>query len=321
MSTVQDGPTLPPELAMSRPTQARILIVDDDPSNAMLLARIFDNDYEVLCANDGEQALQIARDEHPEVILLDVMMPGLDGFEVCSRLKAEHGTDSIPVIFITGTGDLSAETRGLKLGAVDYVTKPINPPVVMMRVRNQVELKQARDQLTRLATTDGLTGLANRRHFDETLAKEYARLARTDDKLSVILLDVDHFKPYNDFYGHQAGDDTLRAVAAVIQQAMLRPADFAARYGGEEFACILPDTDAEGALAIAEGIRNEIHALRIEHAKSTANGHVTVSIGAATRRCVPGGSPLILVGEADRQLYRAKMGGRNRVCTPQVRDH
>ena len=306
---------------MSRPTQARILIVDDDPSNAMLLARIFDNDYEVLCANDGEQALQIARDEHPEVILLDVMMPGIDGFEVCERLKAEHGTDSIPVIFITGTGDLSAETRGLKLGAVDYVTKPINPPVVMMRVRNQVELKQARDQLTRLATTDGLTGLANRRHFDETLAKEYARLARTDDKLSLILLDVDHFKPYNDFYGHQAGDDTLRAVAAVIQEAMLRPADFAARYGGEEFACILPDTDAEGALAIAEGIRNEIQALRIEHAKSTANGHVTVSIGAATKRCVPGGSPLLLIGDADRQLYRAKMGGRNRVCTPQVRDH
>ncbi len=306
---------------MATKSQARILIVDDDPSNARLLARIFDDSYEVLCTTDSQQALELARDAHPEVILLDVMMPGLDGFEVCSRLKAEHDTSNIPVIFITGMGDLGAETRGLKLGAVDYVTKPINPPVVKMRVRNQVELKQARDQLTRLAITDGLTGLANRRHFDEVLAKEYARLARHDGELSLILLDVDHFKAFNDAYGHCQGDDCLRTVAHMISSAMLRPADLGARYGGEEFACVLPETDFEGALAIAEGIRTQIESLRIPHAYSTVADHVTVSIGIATELCVPGGSPQELIGEADRQLYRAKMGGRNRVCSEFIREH
>jgi diguanylate cyclase (GGDEF)-like protein len=303
------------------PQAARILIVDDDPSNARLLALIFDDNYEVLCATDGEQALEMARQEHPEVILLDVMMPGIDGFEVCSRLKADGSTSGIPVIFITGVGDFGAETRGLKLGAVDYVTKPISPPVVKMRVRNQIELKQARDELTRLSITDGLTGLANRRHFDETLAKEYARLARHEGGLSLILLDVDYFKGFNDTYGHCKGDECLRAVANVISEATLRPADLGARYGGEEFACVLPDTDSDGALAIAEGIRNAIEALRIPHAGSASADHVTASFGIATRRCLPGGSPLELIAEADRQLYRAKMGGRNRVCSEIVREH
>jgi diguanylate cyclase (GGDEF)-like protein len=300
---------------------AKILIVDDDPSNASLLARLFEDSYDVLCANDGETALRIAHDSHPEVILLDVMMPGLDGFEVCRRLKAEHDTDGIPVIFITGTGDLGAESRGLEVGAADYVVKPINPMVVRMRVRNQVELKQARDQLTQLATTDGLTGLANRRHFDAVLVREYARQARTNEKLSLIMLDVDHFKAYNDTFGHSAGDACLRAVAGAVEAAMLRPADLAARYGGEEFACILPDTDGEGALAIAEGIRHQIDSLHIAHPVSQASNHVTVSIGIATRRCLPGGDPQRLIEDADSQLYRAKMSGRNRVCSPQVRDH
>jgi diguanylate cyclase (GGDEF)-like protein len=306
---------------MEAKSQARILIVDDDASNARLLAQIFDDNYEVLCTTDGASAVELARDAHPAVILLDVMMPGVDGFEVCARLKADLETSDIPVIFITGVGDFGAETRGLKLGAVDYVTKPISPPVVRMRVRNQVELKQARDALTRLATTDGLTGLANRRHFDEILAKEYARLARYDDELSLILLDIDHFKEFNDTYGHCDGDDCLRAVAGVISAATLRPADLGARYGGEEFACILPETDTEGAHAIAEDIRTGIEALQIPHTHSSIADHVTASFGIATVRCMPGGSAQELIGEADRQLYRAKMGGRNRVCSEFVREH
>jgi diguanylate cyclase (GGDEF)-like protein len=301
--------------------QARILIVDDDVSNARLLAHIFDDVYEVLCTTSGERAIELARDAHPEVILLDVMMPGIDGFEVCSRLKADVETSGIPVIFITGMGDFGAETRGLKLGAVDYVTKPISAPVVRMRVNNQVELKQARDQLTRLAITDGLTGLANRRQFDETLLREYARLARHEAELSLLMIDVDHFKAFNDTYGHCKGDDCLRAVARVIADATLRPADLGARYGGEEFACVLPETSAEGANAIAEEIRAKIEMLRIPHACSTGADHVTVSIGVATTRCLPGGSPLDLISEADRQLYRAKLGGRNRACSELTREH
>lgn len=306
---------------MPMKSPARILIVDDDVSNARLLARIFDDNYDVLCTTDGEHALELARDAHPSVILLDVMMPGIDGFEVCSRLKADDDTAEIPVIFITGMGDFSAETRGLKLGAVDYVTKPISPAVVKMRVRNQIELKQARDQLTRLAITDGLTGLANRRQFDDVLEKEHARLARAGAELSLIMLDVDHFKPYNDAYGHARGDECLRAVAQVISEATLRPADLGARYGGEEFACVLPDTDAEGARAIAEDIRARVEALRIPHAYATSSDHVTISVGVATERCMPGGSPLALIEQADRQLYRAKQGGRNQVCSELTREH
>lgn len=306
---------------MPMKSPARILIVDDDLSNARLLARIFDDSYDVLCTTDGEHALELARDAHPSVILLDVMMPGIDGFEVCSRLKADDDTAEIPVIFITGMGDFSAETRGLKLGAVDYVTKPISPAVVKMRVRNQIELKQARDQLTQLAITDGLTALGNRRHFDDVLEKEHARLARNDAELSLIMLDVDHFKRYNDAYGHGRGDDCLRAVAQVIAEAMLRPADLGARYGGEEFACVLPETDAEGARAIAEEIRARVEALRIPHGCSDTSDYVTVSVGVATERCQPGGSPLALVEQADRQLYRAKQSGRNQVCSELTREH
>jgi diguanylate cyclase (GGDEF)-like protein len=294
--------------------QARILIVDDDPSNVELLAQIFEEEYEVLFATSGERALEVAATSQPDLVLLDVLMPGIDGFQVCARLKANRATVGISVIFITGLGDMDAETRGLELGAVDYVTKPINPAVVRMRVRNQVELKRARDTLTRLATTDGLTGIANRRHFDECLAREHARLSRIEVALSLVLCDIDHFKPYNDSYGHIQGDDCLRSVAQAIEGAMSRPADLAARYGGEEFVCLLPETDAEGARAVGERIRAAVAALQIPHSESAVADHITISVGVATVRCRPGRSILAVVARADEQLYLAKSNGRDRVC-------
>ena len=294
--------------------QARILIVDDDLANAQLLARLFDDDYEVLCASDGEKALDIAGRSAPDVILLDVMMPGMDGFEVCTRLKSNHDTDAIPVILMTGMDRNDAETRGLSLGAVDYVTKPVDPQVIERRVRNQVELVRARDRLTRLASTDGLTGIHNRRHFDEMLQREYARLARSGGMLSLILLDIDHFKAYNDTYGHLRGDECLRSVAHAVIGCMYRAADIAARYGGEEFACILPDTSEDGAVATAERIRASIAALHIPHASSPTAEYVTASFGVATERCRPGHSELGLLARADEQLYRAKGSQRNSIC-------
>jgi len=293
---------------------ARLLIVDDDPSNVELLAELFDEDYEVLFATDGLKALELAARTMPDLVLLDVMMPGIDGFEVCRQLKANRATAQILVIFITGMGDMDAETRGLELGAVDYVSKPINPAVVRMRVRNQVELKRARDALTRLAITDGLTGIANRRHFDNSLQREHARLARVQAELSVVLCDIDHFKSFNDGYGHLAGDDCLRAVAHAIEQSMSRPADLCARYGGEEFVCLLPDTGLAGALAIAERARAAVAGLGIPHKHSPVAPHVTASFGVATLRCRPGRSLLSVVARADEQLYLAKSQGRNRVC-------
>ncbi|WP_024328965.1 diguanylate cyclase [Thioalkalivibrio sp. ALR17-21] len=299
---------------MNSDHRARILVVDDEPANIELLAGIFEDEHEVLFATNGKRALDLAASARPDVILLDVMMPGTDGFQVCEWLKSERATANVPVIFITGVGDTEGEARGLELGAVDYVNKPINPPVVRLRVQHQIELKRARDQLTRMAVTDGLTGLANRRQFEETLERENARLARTGDALSVILMDIDYFKPFNDTLGHVRGDDCLREVSRVLDETISRPADLAARYGGEEFGCILPETALEDAAAVAERVREAIVELGVPHPASEVADHVTASLGVATLHCQPRQSALRVVARADEQLYRAKAEGRNRVC-------
>jgi diguanylate cyclase (GGDEF)-like protein len=247
------------------------------------------------------------------VILLDVMMPKMDGYEVCTRLKTDPATADIPVIFITGMDETEAESRGLELGAVDYVTKPFKPVVVRARVHNHVELKRARDRLLALAATDGLTGLANRRRFDEALQSEWKRLQRTGSELGLIMLDIDHFKPFNDTYGHLAGDDCLRNVAGVLAGEMLRGPDVAARYGGEEFACILPETTLAGAVAVAERIRAGIEALGIPHSGSKVVPVVTASLGVISVLCTGVTRPEDLLLAADACLYRAKSEGRNRV--------
>jgi diguanylate cyclase (GGDEF)-like protein len=303
---------------MSADPAPKILLVDDESANIELLADIFD-DCEVLFATDGHRALELAASALPDVILLDIMMPGIDGFEVCRRLKAQRVTADIAVIFLTGKDDWETESEGLTLGAVDYVTKPINPPIVKMRVHNQVELKRARDKLASLAITDGLTGIANRRHFDDTLAQEHGRLARGNGELSLILLDIDHFKPFNDLLGHVAGDDALRRVALAIDGAMKRPGDIAARYGGEEFACILPETSADGAMHIAHDLHDAIAGLAIPHPDSPTSPILTISSGVATVMCRPGRSVLQVLAAADEQLYVAKTSGRDRVagdCVP-----
>lgn len=294
--------------------RARILVVDDEPANIELLAGVFEDQHEVLFATNGEKAMELAASARPDVILLDVMMPGTDGFQVCEWLKSERATANIPVIFITGVGDNEGEARGLELGAVDYVNKPINPPVVRLRVQHQIELKRARDQLTRMAVTDGLTGLANRRQFEDTLERENARLARTGGELSVILMDIDYFKPFNDSLGHVRGDDCLREVARVLDETVSRSADLAARYGGEEFGCILPDTALGNAAEVAERVRRAITELAIPHPASAVADHVTASLGVASLLCKPRRSALRVVARADEQLYRAKAEGRNRVC-------
>ena len=289
---------------------ATVLVVEDDAESARMLSKLFADSYRVLHAADAEQALAMAAAEQPDAILLDVILPGMDGFACCERLKADPCTAQIPVVFMTGIDRGEAENRGLSLGAADFVSKPVNPVVLQKRVQIQVELKRARDQLTLLAATDGLTGLANRRQFDEALAREYSRLARSRQLLSVLLADIDHFKAFNDRYGHVRGDECLQAVAHAIAGATLRAADLAARYGGEEFACILPETDARGARVIAERIRAAVAALAIVHADAPS-GAVTVSIGIASEACRPGGTGAALVMRADAQLYRAKANGRD----------
>ena len=292
----------------------RLLVVDDQPINLQALYRTFGADHQVLTATSGAQALQVARAQAPELILLDLELGDLHGFEVCRQLKADALTAEIPVIFVTATRGEEAETQGLQAGAVDFINKPINPAIVRARVGTHLTLKRQSDQLRRMAFLDGLTGLYNRRAFDDRLLAEVGRAARSAEPLALLLLDVDFFKRFNDHYGHLAGDDTLRQVGGVLKAAMLRPVDMAARYGGEEFACLLPATPLEGAVLVAERLREGVAALAIAHARSEVAAVVTASIGAVAdtgRTRIDG---LRLIEAADAALYEAKRNGRNRVC-------
>ncbi|CAH2032372.1 diguanylate cyclase domain-containing protein [Trichlorobacter ammonificans] len=298
-----------------RPT---LLIIDDTPINIRVLSELFADECEILFATSGEDGLRLAASDRPDLILLDIMMPRMDGYEVCRRLKSDPQTRDIPVVFVTALGEEKDETQGLELGAIDYIIKPINPPIVKARIRNHLELKRHRDLLSAMATIDGLTGIANRRRFDEMLRQEWHRAQRSGTPLSVLMIDIDHFKLYNDRYGHLAGDDCLKAVACCMLGVIRRPGDLLARYGGEEFACILSETDVQGARKVAEHLHQAVAALEIPHADSPVSPIITVSIGFCTTW--PNGirNSQELVDCADRNLYRAKHEGRNRVyfCGP-----
>lgn len=304
---------MPPQAA-GGPRQPCLLVVDDQPVNAQALYQAFAADHQVLMATSGEQALALCASRQPDLVLLDVEMPGMDGLQVCRRLKSDAATRDIPVMFVTAHDDEAAETQGLEAGAVDFISKPVNPRIVRARVRTHLTLKAQSDLLRRWVYLDGLTGVHNRRHFDEQLAGEWARSVRHGTDLSVLLLDVDFFKAFNDRYGHLAGDECLRRVAACLQQGLKRPGDLMARYGGEEFACLLPDTPLPGALAFARQLAADVAALGVPHAESAVAGVVTVSVGASTRPFDGAGTAAALLREADAQLYLAKTRGRNQVC-------
>lgn len=291
-----------------------VLIVDDMPFNVKVLNETLKHDYRIEVAINGAKALERARCEpQPDLILLDVMMPNMDGYEVCRRLKSDPLTESIPVIFVTAKDDEAAEEQGFELGGVDYITKPFSLAVVKMRVRTHLQLKRQADALEQLAYIDPLTGIPNRRQFMEILEREYWRALREDSALSVLMIDVDHFKAYNDHYGHGAGDDCLRQVALALTRALLRPGDQVARYGGEEFVAVLPQTDREAAALLAERLRRSVLDLGCPHARSSAGDRVTVSIGGATTSLHTAAASLeALLTLADQMLYRAKEGGRNR---------
>ncbi len=292
-----------------------VLIVDDQPPNIQALARLLKENYHILVAADGPRALELASgDKAPDVILLDIMMPEMDGYEVCRRLKNDPKTKDIPVIFVTARGDSEDEAMGLDLGAVDYIAKPFNNAVVKARVRTHVQLKIRTDLLEKLAMVDGLTGIANRRSFDQSLKLEWSRAARFGNPVSVVMMDIDHFKAYNDNYGHGAGDECLQRVAEALRSVIRRPTDHIARYGGEEFVALLPETDDQGAARMAEAFRRTVFDLGLPHAFSPIAPHVTISVGHATRPGAPDHAPQMLLEAADQALFKAKEAGRNRVA-------
>jgi diguanylate cyclase (GGDEF)-like protein len=295
--------------------EATILIVDDTPSNIQLLAIPLMATYHILVATNGEDALKLLQDEQkPDLILLDIMMPGMDGYEVCRRIKNDSGLSHIPVIFVTASTGLEEQKRGFDLGAVDYIAKPFMMPIIFARIKVHIRLKQKSDLLEKLAMLDGLTDIPNRRGLDQTLSKEWLRARRAHSYLSVCMIDIDYFKAFNDFYGHGVGDDCLRKVASAIKQSLKRPADFVGRYGGEEFMVILPDSNESSALQVAESIRANITSMNVEHEQSPIASNVTVSIGVASQ-CIDDKSEQenAIVMTADSALYAAKSQGRNKV--------
>ena len=305
--------------------RSKILIIDDTPANISILNETLKEEYDVFFATSGAEGLRVAAALVPDLILLDIMMPEMDGFQVCRKLKASEQTSAIPVIYVTAVVSHQEEARGLECGAVDYITKPISPPVVLIRVRNHLELTRrsrilealseelARKnrQLQLLARMDGLTGLANRRFLDETLDAEVRRAQRCGTPLSLIMCDIDFFKRYNDRYGHQAGDDALRRIGGLLQRLFQRGSDFPCRYGGEEFAVILSETGADQAARLAEHLRLAMCEEALPHAFSDVASCVTLSIGVVSAPASEGRTAQWFIGQADAALYRSKDQGRN----------
>jgi len=291
--------------------RASILVVDDQPINIMALNEVFKRDFDVLMAVDGASALEQARKQLPDLILLDVVMPGMGGHEVLKRLKSDPLTEDIPVIFVTSRTDEEDEATGFALGAVDYISKPINPVTVQARVRTQLAVKLQFEIIRNMALTDGVTGIANRRRFDEALYSLWRQCLRDEQPLTLMLLDVDHFKAFNDHYGHLAGDECLKNVAQCIRQVLKRPSDLLCRYGGDELAALLPNTDKAGAEYLAAQLHQKLSNLAMPHEHSTAAPWVSLSMGLATQVPVPEQNPEGLLTRADQALYRAKHEGRN----------
>ena len=298
---------------MNNAQKRSILVVDDENSNIMVLSHILSPDYTVYVAKNGKNAIHAAEKYLPDIILLDIIMPEMDGYAIIAALKESEKTRDTPVIFITGLNNADDEERGLTLGAVDYIIKPFSPAIVKLRVRNQIKMLDQYNMIERLSMLDQLTELPNRRSFDNRLHVEWGRAMREQEPISILLMDVDRFKKYNDTYGHQQGDIALQSVAGNIQAALKRSCDFAARWGGEEFIALLPNTCLGGALEIAEQIRGNIENMEIPFPSGTAT-KVTISIGVHTWKRGSAETITGFISKADEALYTAKKTGRNRVC-------
>ena len=287
----------------------KLLIIDDSPDALEVAkARLAKESLNILCAEGGIPGLEVARREKPDLILLDLEMPDMSGFDVCRALKADAELCMIPVLFLTGSATAEDKVRGLDLGAVDYVTKPFDAFELCARVRAALRTKHLQDLLIEHAHIDPLTGLPNRRALLERLQREWARIERHGGRLSFIMADIDHFKRVNDTYGHHIGDKLLQEVARAIAR-QCRELDLPARYGGEEFGIVVPGEAASGAVCLAERCRQEVEKVRVTVRNEAIAA--TVSFGVADATSLS--SSEALVKQADEALYLAKNAGRNQV--------
>jgi len=276
----------------------------------------------------GSAAVELFLNERPDLVMVDVALPDIDGFEITRRIRQlEHPGDWTPIVFLTEQNKDEDLEKGIAAGADDYLCKPISNVVLGAKIRAMqriIQMRQsqlvltrkldaANQELQRLSSLDGMTGIANRRHFDDMLGREWRRAMRQGSELAILMCDLDFFKQYNDGYGHLEGDECLRQVAQTLVASVDRGGDRVARYGGEEFIAVLPETTLTGALFVAEKMRLAVSELNLKHADSPF-GRVTLSIGIASGIPLPASEPQTIVGAADRALYLAKQAGRNRVC-------
>lgn len=291
--------------------QPTILIVDDMTTNILILSDLLKDEYDIKVAKNGEKAIEIVNSQNIDLILLDVEMPNLNGYEVCKILKASDKTKNIPIIFITARSSETDEEKGLDLGAIDYVTKPFSKTIVKLRIRNHIKLKEKTNLLEQLSMYDSLTNIKNRRFFDEIFEKIYQETKRDKTNLALIMIDIDHFKSYNDNYGHGKGDRALQEVAQSISNTLNRPNDLVARYGGEEFVALIKDLSSEGLVTIANNILNSIRDLKIKHDYSDVSTYLTASMGIAHFDANNKVSKIKILMAADENLYKIKNSEKN----------
>jgi diguanylate cyclase (GGDEF)-like protein len=287
-------------------TKPIVLVVDDVASNAYILNVILGEEYKVITASSGSEALRLANQHTPDIILLDIDMPGMDGFDVCAKIKAEHATAQIPIIFITGYGDVGSEIKALEAGGVDFIAKPPIAALVRARLHTHLSIKKQADQLRRLSNLDSLTSVANRRHFFELAEREFSRIRRYKHDMSIMMLDIDHFKNINDHSGHATGDKVLVAMVN-LTLSKLRSLDAIGRLGGEEFAILMPETAIGQAMIVAERLRQSIETEMSDEVPS-----ITISIGVSSVIAEDKSFETALA-RADAALYQAKNEGRNTV--------
>lgn len=315
------------------PTRMNILIVEDSVTLRHAMCQyIRKAGHSPIVANNGEEALQIFDAQQMDMIVMDVEMPGLDGFETTRLIREWLEKDDLwlPIIFVTGKAEEDDLRKGIDVGGDDYLIKPVSETILLAKIRAMERIIAMRDELQRLnqslvelSERDSLTHLFNRRTFDERSENAWKQAARNHEALAILIMDIDHFKLYNDCYGHVAGDDCIIKVADAIQQSLSRPGDIVARYGGEEFIAVLTDTREDGAYHVAERIRQNVEALKIRHRESPTSRYITVSIGGAVINHTAGTHLRDQINAADKALYASKQGGRNRVTvkafSPRVR--
>lgn len=291
----------------------KILIIDDSILQAQALKSILEADYEITYSRRGREGIELAAEWEPELILLDVIMPDLDGFEVLRKLKERAQTKDIPIIMITSLSDIGNEQKGLMMGAVDYITKPFYPLIVKARVHTHIELYRYQKLIKEQALIDELTQIPNRRSYEERSRMEWNRALRTQSPISIVLLDIDKFKLYNDTFGHPAGDEVLIQVAKALCSNLKRASDFIGRYGGEEFVLIIPENDADTAFSLAKQVRQSVENLKIPFLPEENMPYVTISAGGVTVNPRKQEKYETYLKIADVMLYDAKKLGRNRV--------